>query len=366
MPQPTIQLTNCDWLSFSVLMTPTERERLEGFTLTQPHGYILREYGNTNIYAHRAILHTPDGEKVLTLLWQPYSKVLHPDSLFVEVANKLLYYDYSHVLELLKQIHPYQWQSLSRFDICTDFQPTAHQLQTISWLSSGKAYVQGKREGSQFHDYKQGQQVDKVPRCMSWGSPYTAVKFKLYNKTKEIFELDANGRRWCNKPYIAAAWRQAGINDQFDVWRLEASITGASSFQWYGARLDWDTTRPEIYMPLYYDLVQSRFVIRKNEGHTNKRYDKIIPFLEIPADGLERLRKMPPTGERHIHELAGTIRALVKELDKPEVQASRATALPLLATLGTIIDASKLNGYFARVMDKPFDQWKTDYINALP
>lgn len=360
-----IQLTNCDWLSFSVLMALSPLELATEPQLNQPKGYIIRQYSGTNIYKRRAILFTEHGDKVLTLLYQPHSNIIDVHSLFVEVANRLLYYDFDFILDLLQEIHTYSWQSLSRFDIATDFNPSIRQQFIIDMLQSGKAYITGKREGSMFHDYKQDSTIKRVARCMSWGSKYSDVKFKLYNKSMEIFETDDKGRRWCNKPYIHSAWLRHGLEAN-NVWRLEVSIMGAASYEWRGEKLRWNVTRPEEFTALFYDLIAKRFVVRKNEGHTNKRYDTILDLLNIPDSDHYRLRKVEPRDIQKHTDHAATIRNIMKELDRPETQCNRTITQSLLGTLNTVISSANLEAYFQRMTGKYFDVWLEEYINNLP
>lgn len=364
-PAP-IQLVNLDWLSFSVLMARTDKERLEGTTLNTPQGYALREYMGTNMYKRRAILYTLEGDKVLTLLFEPHSKVIHPDSLFCEVANPLLYNGlYKGVLDILMAIHPYSWQSLSRLDICCDFNPSSRQFEIIDMLQEGKAYVQGKREGSMFHTFAQGAKVQRKPKQLSWGAPTTDIKYKLYNKSLEIYQPDSKGRTWCSKPYIATEWRKNAL-DERNVWRLEVSIMGSSSYTWHDEKLAWHTTQRDNFEPLYYDLCATRWVVRKNEGHKYKKYDTILPFLAIPDTPHVRLRAVPPVNEVHHTDHAVTLRALMKELDRDEVRCNKLIRDNLLHSTMSVIAAANLDGYFYRCTGKNFDEWAAEYIDNCP
>lgn len=360
-----IQLTNLDWLSFTCLMTMTQYEYATEPILQQPEGYVLQYFSGTNLFKRRAILFSEYGDKILTLLYQPHSNIIDASSLFVEVANKVLYCRYDYILDLLQQIHSIVWGSLSRIDIATDFNPTRHQQFVIDGLQSGELYISGKREGSLFHDYKQGQKIQRVARCMSWGSKYSDVKFKLYNKTKEIHEIDANGRTWINKPYIVNQWESYGLNPN-NVWRLEASIMGASAYTWHDEKLNWNITTPVLFTDLFYDLVAHRFTIRKNEGHQNKRYDHIVNFLQIPDVAHYRLRKADPEEEQRHTDHASTLRNLIKELEKPETQCNETIVAHLLNTTRAVIGTARLDGYFLRAMGLNFEEWEKQYLEKLP
>lgn len=359
------QLTNCDWLAFSVRLVLTDAERLSGIQLATPDYHVLaHQPTGTNQFRRRAILYTDQGDKVFTLLWDPHSKIIAANTLFVEVANRLLYRHFNP-LPLLDQVHLFTFGTLSRFDVCTDFQPTDNQAAIIDMLTAGTAYVQGKREGSLFHDYKQGTKVERHARQLSWGNPQTNIRWKLYNKTKEITTIDDKGREWCNKPYIRDMWYANGLDPRKDTWRLECSIKSASTHQWRGEKLNLAIYDPEEFTPLFYDLMATRFVIRKNEGHTYKKYDTILPFLrELDRDHY-RLRRLDPKGEQQHTDHAATLRNLMKELDRPETQCNENICATLLAATERVIRAANLQGYFLRATGKSWEDWRQNYVENL-
>lgn len=359
-----IQLTNCDWLSFSVLLTLTEEERHTQPRMVCPAGFTLTEMDGTNMYKHRAILYAPSGDKVLTLLWQPHSKIIDGNSMFVEVANPLLYSgQYLSVLDLLQEIHPHTWQSLSRLDLATDFQPTVAQYNIIDMLATGSVYAQGKREGTMWHTYSSADKyVKRTPHQLAWGSKYSQIKWKMYNKTKEIYETTPDGRTWCNKPYIAEMWQKSGLMPDRDTWRVEVSMTGAGQLQWQGYRLTWSTiTDPDTLTALFYDLYATRMKMRLNQGHENKRYDEEVEFLSIPSKDHNRIQKAIPASEQIHVAYAPTLRALLQQLERPEVAANPAIHAPLLATLEHVVTTAGLRGYFAAVTSQDIFDYCDEY-----
>lgn len=356
---------NIDWLSFSLLMNLTEYEITHGAELHCPPGYQLQEYSGTNMYKRRHVLYTWEGEKVLTLLSQPHSKIIHPASLFVEVANKYLYQDLQPIFNLLPHIHSARWQSLSRLDLCGDINPTQKQLYTIEQLAAGAYYVTGKREGAQWHDYNRHEgtetKVERLPRQLSWGSKHSDIKVKLYNKTLEIYEPTPSGALWCNKPYIADNWRANSL-DPKRVWRLEWSIMGAGQYESEGVRLDQDITRPERFTKLYWDLTATRFQPRINQGHAAKRYDKTVDFLDIPDIEHHRLRHCAPESTRQVTAHAATLRALLKELGRDEIRANPTLTNTMLSATEEVIRTARLEQYFLRATGRHWEDWKDDYL----
>lgn len=359
------QLVNCDWLSFSVLLLLTPSEVDNGAVLNTPNGYaLITQERGTDKYKYRAILYNESGEKVLTLLWHPLSKVINPRSMFVEVANRYLYSPLDIIPKLLDQIHPYMWQSLSRLDVACDFNPNPEQWQTILSLTNGTMYVTGKREGSKFVDYDRGgQRVETIPRQLSWGSKTSDFKVKLYNKTKEIHQPSPTGNGiWCTKPYIKDLWTSAGM-DPNNIWRLECSLMGSSGYIWRGEPLDWRMATPDMFISWYWDMVANRFIIRKNEGHTAKRYDTIVDFLDIPDTAHYRIRQKEPVSEQPHTDHAATVKSLIKELCKEEVQFYPPLARTLLYAADTAISQTKLEHYVQACIGKPWHVWRDEYYS---
>lgn len=360
------QLTTIDWLSYSVKLDLSPEELATQPIMACPDGLSLVEFPGTNMFKRRAIIYDNNGDKVITLLWQPHSSIIDSRNMLVEVANPLLYTSkYLHLPELLQKIHSNTWVSLSRLDLATDFQPTLTQLQVIDSLQQGSIYVQGKREGTMWHSYNcSAKYVSRQPHQITWGNKASQIKWKLYNKTKEIYETTPTGRTWCNKPYIADYWSRNGFDENRDTWRLEVSIMGSGQLQWHGHRLAWDTiSNPDTFTALYYDLYLTRMKMRRNEGHTNKRYDPVVEFLITPGTEPERVRKAVPATERTRITYASTIRALVKELDRPEIQTTPAIHTPILETLGHIVKISGLGGYFSAMIGQGYEEWAEAYTN---
>lgn len=348
-------------------MSLTPQEIANEPVLSCPQGLTMVEYPGTNMFKKRAILYDGNGDKVITLLWLPHSSIIDARNMLVEVANPLLYNNkYLHLPDLLQSIHTNTWVSLSRLDLATDFQPTIVQSQVIDMLQQGSVYVQGKQDGTMWHHYNlAAKYVTREPHQLAWGHKSSQIKWKLYNKTKEIFETTPTGRTWCNKPYIADMWRRNGFNPQLETWRVECSIMGSGQLQWHEKRLDWETiNHPDTFTALFYDLYSTRMKMRLNEGHENKRYDHEVEFLQVPEQTTSRIQRAIPSEEKSRVTFAATIRALVKELDRPEVRISAPIHQPLLSSLDTIVRAAQLDGYFSKVTGKHLEEWIDAYKNG--
>lgn len=353
-------VVNCDWFSFSVLLPLTDAERLSGAVLNCPPDLSLFEVKGTNLYKRRVLVFDKSGNKFLTLLLQPFSSVLKPESMFVEVANSYLYHDFTYVLSSLAYIHEFSFQSLSRYDVACDFNPTVSQLNVIDGLQDTTYYVAGKRQGAMFYDYvlpHDGGRQQRVARCLSWGSKASNIKWKLYNKSLEITEIDNFGRSWCVKPWIQSAWRVAGL-DVDNVWRLEVSVMSASNYNWRGEHLDFKMSDIERIVPFFWDMAGTRFVVRANQGHKCRKWDSVVPFLAQPSKDCYRLRKKVGDGSVLCADHAVTLRAAMTQLERPEVQANPRMFNIWLNAAESVIDAGRLQGYFLRVYGMPWDVYR--------
>lgn len=349
-----IGIVNVDWLAFSVHLCETSTERDQhAFTFRTPYGYKLVEYTGTNIYRRRLILYHRSGRKVLTLLCEPHSRVIDRLAMLVEVANEYLYTGFAYMLELVNEVHPCTFLCLSRFDVCCDFVATPARLHLIKQLSENKAYVQGKRDGVSFHAYtSEDTGIERTNRQQSWGSKHSNIKWKVYNKSLEIYEVGKDGARTCNKPYIAAEWQQAGW-DTLNVWRIEVSISPAAKFQFYGKRLTWRLAINGFDITdLFVSLYMTRFVVRLNQGHRDKSNDKRVHLLADLGEVQRVTRYINPNPhELPVVEYASSLNAAMLQLSKPEVLINDAMRQLWIDTAVNCVKIGHLEQYF-------FDKYK--------
>ncbi|MCR3573748.1 hypothetical protein K0B56_22360, partial [Salmonella enterica subsp. enterica serovar Give] len=144
------------------------------------------------------------GRKILTLLYDPKSSLIPKRICLCEVANVCLYDDsWRDVCMLVQRMHAGSFNSLSRLDIACDFDEIGDDVAKM--FDEGLIYVQKKKEGCMFYDTmeKDGYVIRK-PRQISFGSKTSKVKWKLYNKSKEI--------KVSHKEYIEHMWREEGMD----------------------------------------------------------------------------------------------------------------------------------------------------------
>lgn len=113
--------------------------------------------------------------------------------------------------------HNYKYQSISRIDICLDFNYFDFGDKPAKIL---KDYMEGKYSKiNQCNIAAHGKDrfAGRLWNSLSWGSKQSMVSTKMYNKTLELDETH-------DKFYIRDAWVKAGLRTDIDIWRVEFSI----------------------------------------------------------------------------------------------------------------------------------------------
>lgn len=367
-------IINLDWVAFSISLIPNPNEKdAHAFSLNpiDQYGFHVVEFTGTNIYKRRAIVYDADGQKLLTLLFEPLSRIIDYNSCLVEVANPLLYrrnvrvcgvayYALQWVPELLQLIHPCTMQCLSRIDIAADFPLTPARAQIVRQLSYDEVYVQRYRDGVSFHEFEafRGAKVARVTKQLSWGSKKSNIKWKLYNKSLEVFEYDKtpNGYvRQCNKPYIVAQWMQEGWNVE-NVWRLECSITPMEKYRFQDRRLYFkDLSNAFIINELYTILYQTKFVTRINQGHEDRSNDTRV-FLLGNLGECTKLGIREPKDSKEVQEYVNGLRAAMAQLTKTEVIINEPMRQLWIDTAMRCTSIGHLEGYFWDTYGYPVTQ----------
>lgn len=273
---------NCDWLQFSVELNEPSPE------LLCPDGYRIELFPGNNIYRNRCIVYDMDGRKWLTMLWCPHSSILNPRVAVVQFANWILYTgSIDDAWNVLIQIVDCTYNNMGRIDICCDFVASDFHLETVRHLNSGHYYVQGKHEGSTFwhseaDDATKSMYLHKYIHCLSWGSKSSEIRVKLYYKSREQ-GIAVDPAAMADKPWIVDEWRAAGF-DISRVWRLEFSISGASCMRYHGRLLTLqDAANGGWLVDAFRELLNTRFIIRKNQGRRNghKNLDAKVTFIDL-------------------------------------------------------------------------------------
>lgn len=170
-------------------------------------------------------------EKIAEVQRAPYSSALDRHGCIVKFDNRLLYDDtcWGVITEFL-YVHNIEVQSVSRVDICADFNrfETYEVVDMIRDFLSMELRHVGRGNGAAYFEHRG--KVDKHTRIndydmqysgLSFGSHSSDIRVYLYNKTKELAEVK-------DKPHISQMWDKVGLlnSRKNPVWRLEVSISG--------------------------------------------------------------------------------------------------------------------------------------------
>lgn len=322
---------NCDWLSFSFRNDSVQHWML-------PHGVSAEVCGGTNIYKYRCV-YRYKGSTLFTVLGNPHSSVIRKDLLLIEVGNRWLYEDVPWRDWLFLMFPQGQFHAMSRYDVAVDWQPSPNEFAVIEGLCKDTHYVQGKRMGVDFYDYDLNGK--RVPRSMSFGSIESEVKWKVYNKTKEI----AAGTRECSKPYIARTWLKNGMSVH-NVWRVEVSFHPSRLEDADGWSIDYNNcTDVSSMLKVFSQLYTARFTVRKR-GHSRRANDEVTPLLSIPTDAKRqrRLKAVPMldqvTPKRILNHMVGDLVACGGCLED-DLKSQ------YLTTIGSLVKTYRLEKYLA-------------------
>lgn len=244
---------NIDWLEVfcsESVACPRDAQ----YFVAQGYEVKVRDYGTPQYQEMFTIYQY--GFPYIEVRRKPYSLkanggIFEPNDCHIRLANRTCYLPFP-IDELRKFLlcHDYFYKSLSRIDICMDFNVfdlgdkpenviSAYMRGKLSKLNQSRVSAVGK-EADIFPKLKPKadltanaeKQLSQEPtiwahgkdnffgrvwNSLKWGSPKSMVSTKLYNKSLELDETH-------DKKYIRDAWRAAGLDEDKGIWRVEFSI----------------------------------------------------------------------------------------------------------------------------------------------
>lgn len=323
-------VVSCDWFSLSCMMAKPR----DGKPLRAPSGWYCLLQAPTAVWAERWFVLDGDGNKIATILCVPRSPIIDCKRCVVEIANRWLYYeDFHDVVDRVLDIVPMAITGLNRVDLCCDFEMSDERYNVYKKLASGAAYVKALRSGAVWwqdipvKQYGDGNGLERVPHCLTFGGHDSVFKWKVYYKWLELQQAPPEAK----KPYIMDLWRDMKFSERH-VWRCEVSISGSNSLRDLGQRViapfSWYDDRVRLFCDIYSD----KFVVRESQGHKDKRNDKVLPFLEVV--GSKSIRHALPRSSRDDSDPERRLTCkLWKELMQPEVKCNNNLASIIRSSL---------------------------------
>jgi hypothetical protein len=355
---------NCDWLQYSVL-TSTDTP-----TFGCPAGYRFELCQGNNIFSKRGLLYNAKGEKVLTLLWSPYSKVLNKRLMTVQVANQWLYENrLAASFPLVQEIVDCVFNTMGRVDLAMDFEINGRQLDMIKHIRGGHIYVQNKKEGSDWwHVEEHKEREKKACHCLSFGSMSSEIKLKVYNKSREL--MLAGGEQEgveCEKPWIVNCWKQAGLDVQY-VWRVEFSMKATGQMMWNDEPLTLERLDDDSFMlGAFLDMYHQRFICRYNTGKQTKEHnrDKRVYLLDLPLSEVKmKWKDLNDVQEEYPHAIA-LLRELMRTLNNPAVMVNRHVFRSIANSIQEVVRMHCLERYFVSWFGKECDDYLSDMVTHV-
>ena len=245
---------NIDWLEVYALEPITEPRDMTYFQ-SQGFGINDRGYG-TRIYDEMFTLIGREGFPFLEVRRHPKTNSVLPiNATHLRFVNRTCYYDNAgQIMQEFLQRYGYTFVSLSRIDICLDFERFDSGDDPERFIRRYVGHKYAKINQSQASAHFDDLWSRRDFNSFSWGSKNSDVNTKLYNKTLELYDEKLQSFR---KPYILQAWFASGLLDdpvrvikkrpdgteyRPTIWRLEFSIK-SNVKGWFSYRIDGDTKK---------------------------------------------------------------------------------------------------------------------------
>lgn len=211
---------NIDWLQV-YCSEPNWQTQDASYFSSKGYEVEMRPYGTPQYKEMFTI--KENGFPFIEVRRNPYSikafgGIFEPNDCHLRLANRACY-SQSPINDLRRFMiaHGYRYKSISRIDICLDFnffdfgdRPDRVLLDymkgKISKINQSNIAAHGK-------DRWDG----RLWNSLSWGSKNSMISTKMYNKSLELREVHP-------KYYITDQWEAAGLRTDIDVWRVEFSI----------------------------------------------------------------------------------------------------------------------------------------------
>ena len=261
-------IISIDYLTLYVQMS--NRRKIDGFD------FRVQKY-NSKHFAKIAHIYIYN-EKVANLEYEPHSSILDSRAGLLKIENNILYQkDMFHIIDLILDYICAKVISISRLDICADFEKFKNNLEPKKLIKNfmTERYLRnGRGKYTIIGNQKNVQDVE----YLRFGSKSSEVNVYLYNKTIEMENVK-------HKAHIAELWKQNKLGIDKQVWRLEVSLKSQAmtyvdddTGEYFKVNLD-HLKDNQFIEKLYFSLVEKYFQFRKNDNTKNKsRMQKVNLF----------------------------------------------------------------------------------------
>lgn len=195
-----------DWLSVSCKANK-ERSQVPLFTTLK---YSTRNFKKVEIVSY-------DNVPYCTMISEPASAIIPPDSVILKFENWLLYQpNFALLIDKIISDCGLTYKQINRLDLAIDFVHFANRYKPenlIKDFASGNIHHSGKAKFKIIGTTA----VDNIFDYFRIGTGNSLISIYLYNKSKELREVK-------DKLHIRELWKDNGLDTGPDIWRLEVSL----------------------------------------------------------------------------------------------------------------------------------------------
>ena len=242
---------NLDWLEIHAMEPPGDPHdanyfRRVGLTVVE------RDYG-TRVYKEMFTVNDLRGNPFVEVRRAPYSTgyggIHAAEECHLRLVNAACYYDdAAQRMQDFMDTYHYEFNRISRVDICMDFEKFDEGDDPAKFLARYFRQVYSKINQGNITAHGSDRWNGQSWNSASWGAPTSAIGTKFYNKTMELYDKATGTFR---KPHIRYAWLKCHLIDDFhkclkrqadgwyqpQIWRLEFSIR-SSVKKWFTIELN--------------------------------------------------------------------------------------------------------------------------------
>lgn len=313
-------MINLDWLSFHAKGSPVYPDYMS---------VIVKEYGTTIFKTIEEIY--MQNELTFTVVREPRSSILPPDTVIIKVSNRELYKGNAASLCLsFMEKTGLMYRSITRLDICKDFSTFAGGLTPNKFITNfmNNKYLKTKKTK---YTVIGNQTTEHIYEYLRIGTNTSEISGYLYNKSNEM-------RDKIFKNYIFESWQANNIDTSKDVWRLEFSLKNGQTFIFNPITNKRECISLQ-YLDdisyinsIYWQLYNTNWEFKLNDGTMNKSRMKTINLFADKSTQekvtFETLSKDPSRQIKGVINFLEKLNIELRQLgnyDKDEIKESART-----------------------------------------
>lgn len=358
-------MMSLDWLQWSGYLVGDGINSLP--ELECPDTYRLEILDGNNTFRWRAILYDYQGHKCITMLWSPKNHLMQFNLVIFQVSNMWFYGfdDIQSIIALASQCFIYQFATMTRIDIAVDFELKRRQKSIIKGLWHHKIVCAGKQENSMFESRGPD---GMFPHDFNFGSFKSAIRWKLYNKSKELHV----GEDSPDKQYIIDRWLENGM-DIYHIWRCEVSITEFNKFQLAAQPLSYNKNKIQYaqrmimleditdvtILAIYSHLYDKRFQLRK-KGHTRMSNNERVYLFDLEK---HKIYQPNPKSKSESKVDNSVMYSLIKVCESDNAKLNKEMLEHAAYSLYQYVKFNRLDNLFLRLKGKECETWCQEKID---